>query len=143
MSAFCKALVGRQSPYSYSLNDNGPRFPRTGLFPTLLVPTVSDFLEHCWILNPLQLSHPMQGKEANPWPFFLHEVTLFSVLIQLSGQMAVARSSLERGQMASPFWLSQKAVFSQDCPCINEGIFWPPADFFFLISRLVQSWGRE
>jgi hypothetical protein len=73
----------------------------------------------------------MQRKEANPWPFFLDEATLLSVLIQLSGQMAVGRSSLEVGQMASPFWLSQTAVLSQDCPCINEGMFGPPVNFFF------------
>lgn len=54
----------------------------------------------------------MQRKEAIPWPFFLDEVTSLSVRIQLSGQMAVAGSSLEGGQMAKPFWLSQKALLS-------------------------------
>lgn len=71
------------------------------LFPTLLVSMMRVFLKHS-LLSPLFI-----GEEDSPWPLFLSEFSFtFSPHADHWEQMAVLMSSLEGGQMASPFWLS-------------------------------------
>ena len=107
-------------------------------FPNLLVSTLGIFLRPSWPFTILPTLSTFIEEADGHWSSFLNELS-FTLSLHPGqwDQTAVPRSSLEGGQMASPFWLSHEAVLSQHCPCIHKDHVWPPANSF--ISQLVRT----
>jgi hypothetical protein len=59
---------------------------------------------------------------------------------KLEGQMAIARSNLEEGQMASPFWLSYRPCFSSSASINKDDALASCWFSYFLIGPELRQW---